>query len=177
MLGRGKRKEGGRDDHMGERERREFKRERGWLEEGEGEMGREGNEEMEKEDCRKQEEERREKIKDSRYNRWYREIRTEGIPKYLEAGWGEERYGRIARYRLGNEMKGGWYWEKQEERRCRMCGGEEETWEHVLERCAREEESERGIGEKIREILDEGGEGEEWMKRMERKRKKGVESG
>lgn len=26
--------------------------------------------------------------------------------KYLEKGWGESRWKRIARYRLGNEMKG-----------------------------------------------------------------------
>lgn len=25
------------------------------------------------------------------------------------------------------------YWENKEDRLCRMCGGEEETWEHVGE--------------------------------------------
>ena len=56
-------------------------------------------------------------------------------------------------------------------------GGEEETWEHVVERCAREEGDERGIGEKIKEILDEGGKGEEWMKRLARKCEGGREEG
>ena len=32
---------------------------------------------------------------------------------------------------------------------------------------------ERGIGEMIKEILDEGGEGEEWMKRIEEMRGEG----
>lgn len=97
-----------------------------------------------------------------------------GIPKYLVAGWSEGRYRRVARFRLGNEMREGRYWEKEEERRCRICGGEEETWEHVLERCTREEEGgERGIGEMIKEILDEGGKGEEWMKRIEERRGEG----
>ena len=35
----------------------------------------------------------------------------------------------------------------------------------------RGERKEKGIGEKIREILDEGGGGEEWMKRLKRRRK------
>ena len=27
------------------------------------------------------------------------------MPKYLQVGWSEERYGRMARFRLGNEMR------------------------------------------------------------------------
>lgn len=39
---------------------------------------------------------------------------------------------RIARFRLGNEMRDCRYWEK-EERKCRLCEWKKETWEHVRE--------------------------------------------
>lgn len=59
-----------------------------------------------------------------------------GVPEYLRKNWGESRWQRVAKYRLGNGMKGGRYWvEEEEERRCRLCGREEETWEHVWEEC------------------------------------------
>jgi len=48
---------------------------------------------------------------------------------------GENRWKRVVRYRLGNEMREGRYWEEGEKRRCRLCGVEEETWEHVWEGC------------------------------------------
>lgn len=34
----------------------------------------------------------------------------------------ESRWRRVARFRLGCEMRGGRYWEGKEERRCRLCG-------------------------------------------------------
>ena len=119
-------REGGAELSAWEKDRMEFRRMRGVRERGEWVGGREG---WEEEDGRRQEEERREKIVHSRYNKWYREIVVGELPKYLKAGWGEARYGRIARFRLGNEMRGGRYWEEEEERKCRVCGGEEETWE------------------------------------------------
>ena len=33
------------------------------------------------------------------------EIKNEGLPKYLTKGWGENRWRRIARFRLGNKGK------------------------------------------------------------------------
>ncbi|XP_043263006.1 uncharacterized protein LOC122403516 [Colletes gigas] len=84
-----------------ERERMEYRRERGIWEGGEGRRGREESEGWGEQDGRRQEEERRARIRQSRYNKWYREIVVEEVPKYLRAGWGE------ARYRLGNEMRGG----------------------------------------------------------------------
>ena len=166
-------KEEGTELSAWERERREW-RERGAREGGEGVRRREGLEGWEEEDDRRQGEERWERIVQSRYNKWYREIATRGIPKYLAAGWGESRYGRLARFRLGNEMRGGRYWEEEEERRCRLCGGEEETWEHVLERCTGEEGDERGGRGKDKGNLgrrregggvDEGGRGKEERER------------
>jgi len=64
-----------------------------------------------------QKEERWEKIKKAKYNRWYGWINGKGIPIYLRKSWGERRYRRIARFRLWNEMKKGRYWKGEEERK------------------------------------------------------------
>ncbi|KYN29873.1 hypothetical protein ALC57_00672 [Trachymyrmex cornetzi] len=48
---------------------------------------------------------------------------------------GEERWRRVAKFRLGNEVKEGRYWEEEEERKCRLCGSGCETWEHIWEGC------------------------------------------
>ena len=55
----------------------------------------------------------------------------DGVPKYLRKRWKEERW------RVGNELREARYWEEEKERE---CGGEEETWEHVLETCVGEKE-------------------------------------
>ena len=68
-------------------------------------------------------------------------------------------------------MRGGWYWGTEEERRCRVCGGKEESWEHVLDRCSTKRGEERTMGKRIREILDEEGRGEEWITEIERVRR------
>ncbi|XP_043263555.1 LOW QUALITY PROTEIN: uncharacterized protein LOC122403853 [Colletes gigas] len=165
-------REGGEELSAWERDRLGCRGLGGVREGGEGASGRGGWEGWEEEDGRRQEEERWGKIVQSRYNRWYREMVVRELPRYLRTGWGEVRYGRLARYRMGNEMRGGEYWGDEEERRCRVCGGEEETWEHVLERCTGDEAEGKGIGEKIREILDEGGGGEGRIKRLEGRRRK-----
>jgi len=83
--------------------------------------------ELEKRDEERQKDERRRKIRESGYNKWYKEVKGEGIPSYLKKGWEESRWKKIVRYRLGNEMREGRYWEEGEKRRCRLCRGEEET--------------------------------------------------
>lgn len=89
---------------------------------------------------------------------------------------GESRWNRIARFRLGNEMRGGWYWEEEERRKCRLCGMENETWEHVWERCRTWESRKSDEWQKEYErILGEEGEGEEWMKEIERERVNAIE--
>lgn len=40
-----------------------------------------------------------------------------GVPEYLRKNWGESRWQRVAKYRLGNGMKGGRYWVEEEEER------------------------------------------------------------
>jgi len=109
----------------------------------------------EQRDREMQKEERWERIRDSRYNRWYGEVK-EGIPAYLEKGWGESRWRRVIRFRLNNEMRGARYWESKERRKCRRCGGGEETWEHVLGECrggGKEGNFESGRG---RRMVDKG---------------------
>jgi len=88
-------------------------------------------------DKEEQRKERWENIREAKSCRWYKEVKGEGIPEYLKKGWGENRWKRIARWRMGNEIKEGRYWK---ETRKKICGREEETWEHVWERCRRWEE-------------------------------------
>jgi len=58
------------------------------------------------------------------------------VPDYLKNGWGEERWSRIARFRLGNEVEERKHWEEGEKKSCRLCGrGEMETWEYIWEGC------------------------------------------
>jgi len=60
------------------------------------------------------------------------------------------------------------------EKKCRMCEQEEETYEHVWERCTRWGEEERESWQRvIGRMLGEKGEGEEWMKMIERMRVRG----
>lgn len=53
-----------------------------------------------------------------------------GVPEHLEKGMGESRWSRV-RFRLGREVRSERYWEEEGERVCRLCGIEEETWEHL----------------------------------------------
>lgn len=82
-------------DRMGSRweeERRDFFGSRGWgLEEVE--RGREGEEkwvgQIVKVDVEMQRMERWRRIKESRYDRWYKEVREKGIPDYLKKSGGK----------------------------------------------------------------------------------------
>lgn len=67
-----------------------------------------------------------------RYNTWYKRIKGEGLSGYLKKGWSKVRWRRVARFRMGNEMRESRYWEDEEKRKCRLCGNERE---HVWERC------------------------------------------
>lgn len=95
------------------------------------------------------------KIETSKFNRWYKIVKREGIPEYLKKGWGENRWKRVARFRLGSEIKEGWYWKKEEGRKCRLCGGREETWEHMWEECRDWEMGEESWQEVVGWVLRE----------------------
>ncbi|KAL6416732.1 hypothetical protein ACFW04_013190 [Cataglyphis niger] len=105
-----------------------------------------------KKDREMDEKERWERIEESRYNSLYREIKGSGIPEYLRRDWGESRWQRMARYRL-EWNQGNWYWKEEEDKKCRLCGREEEVWEHVWKRC------ELGGGEGLAGDVGRGTEG------------------
>lgn len=102
------------------------------------------------------------------YDRVYREIKVEGVPMYLRGNIKENESNRIARYRLGYEMRGERYWMEENKRVSKICGWAEENWEHVLERCINE--GGRGRIERLKHLLREG-RGEEWLTKIDRWRK------
>lgn len=123
-------------------------------------------EDLEERDRGWQKRERWKRIGKSRYNRWYKEVKGEEIPGYLKKGWGESRWNRVARFRMGNEMGERKYWEDREGRECRLCGGETKTWEHVWEGC--------GIGGiRGRRVGRKRAVGYWGMRRLERERREG----
>jgi len=102
-----------------------------WVRRYRGKGGKVGREVVERIDKEIQQQERFERIQKSRWNR-YKEIGTMETPRYLRERRKEERMIRVARFRLGNELREGKYWE-EEKRRCRICGWEEKMWEHVVD--------------------------------------------
>jgi hypothetical protein len=159
-----------------EEERQGFFRDRGMeveeIERDRERMGEIGMEECEERDKARQRKERWERIGESKYNRWYKEIKGEGIPEYLKKGWGESRWGRIARFRMGGEMRESRYWEKGEEKICKLCGNKEETWEHVWEVCRDWREEGGSWQDEVGRILGEEGEREMWMRKLEEERER-----
>ncbi|KYN13712.1 hypothetical protein ALC57_14114 [Trachymyrmex cornetzi] len=83
----------------GKGRRQEFFRERG---RDAGEIRKWGQRkeefiELEKVDKEKQREERWEKIRSSRFNRWYERVKEERISGYLKKSWAENRWKRMAK--------------------------------------------------------------------------------
>lgn len=56
-------------------------------------------------------------------------------PRYLEIKGSKKKVRMIARFRCCNEWRGNRYGETEEKKVCRTCRGEEETWQHLRERC------------------------------------------
>ncbi|KAJ3621510.1 hypothetical protein MTP99_003633 [Tenebrio molitor] len=79
--------------------------------------------------------ERRERMKESRYNRKYERCVTEEIPEYL---WRENTKERkmMTRFRWRNEKE-------RKEEKCRMCYEERETIAHMWNGCGEMRERER----------------------------------
>jgi hypothetical protein len=82
--------------------------------------GRQMNVELSERDKDTDKQERRERIKESRFNRKYGKCMTEEIPEYLGRKSARERK-MMARFRCGNEERENRFWTEGEERRCRMC--------------------------------------------------------
>lgn len=90
----------------------------------------------------------------------------------MKKGWEESRWVRVARFKLSCEMGEGRYWEEKYKKGCRICEGEIESWEHVWEECREWEEGGSSWQEVVGRILREDGEGEWWIKKVEKERRK-----
>jgi len=86
----------------------------------------------------------------------------------ISGGKGKMRKIKImTRFKLCNEWRASKYWTDEEKRKCRMCGREEETGEHVLKASdytAQEQEADM--------IMNGEGDGIEWMKIVLKERSK-----
>lgn len=95
-----------------EGERKDFYVRKGWSLEDVEKLWEEGlmrGEELVEVARKKQREERRERIEEAKNNREYRFVKGSGVPEYLKKGWKEERWKRVTKFRLGEEMRGGLY--------------------------------------------------------------------
>ncbi|XP_033362365.1 trichohyalin-like [Bombus vosnesenskii] len=80
-------------------------------------------------------EEREKRIRESKYNRHYRNIAKEGLPKYLEGKMKWKDRSIVARFRCSNETRAREHWKEEGERECRLCKKGEEDLKHVVEEC------------------------------------------
>lgn len=128
-----------------------------------------------KSDLEIQMQERFERVGKLRWNKWYKKIRTIGLSRYLKGKEKENRLTLIARFRLGSEIRKGRYWEGEENRRCRICGWVEESWEHVVEVCIREGKG--GGREEILEILEDDGREKSCMRKLLSRRREKEKKG
>ncbi|KAH0813723.1 hypothetical protein GEV33_009066 [Tenebrio molitor] len=101
--------------------------------------------------------ERRERIKESRYNREYERCMTEKIPEYLGIENARERK-MMARFSCGNEERENMYWRKE-------CAISKETQLSMWKGCSEMRERERRG-----EILNEDGRELGWMKELWKRR-------
>ena len=90
----------------------------------------------------------------------YRLIRADRVPWYLQRG---RNISIIARFRCENEEWGMNSWRK--ERKCRICGTEEETVNHMRAKCCPDMRT-------LEQLMDERGSGENWMRSVLAKREK-----
>lgn len=82
----------------------------------------------------------------------------------------------MARFRLGSKLREGRYWE-DEQRLCRLCEAEMETWEHVWERYRKWREGQGSWQEALRWVLGKEEEGEWWMREIKEARGEGKKEG
>lgn len=77
-------------------------------------------------DIELQQQKRFEKMQKSRWNRWYKEPTRRGqlgeVPRCLRKKGKERQIIRVARFRLGSEMRERRYWEEKKKRKYRICG-------------------------------------------------------
>lgn len=95
---------------------------------------------------------------------------TEEIPKYLKGRMKTKDRSWIAKFRSGNETRGGQHWREEEERKCRVCWQKEETVDHILKECGTTKSE-----MEIEEFLGEEGKVLEVMKKIGRIREEAKE--
>lgn len=99
------------------------------------------------------------KIRESRYNRRYKDIFVDRLPEYLrDRKRGKDSY-IMAKLRCGNYEENNKYWKNEEDRKCKLCKVEMGTMEHLIEECVETTEERKILGEKknIKYILNERG--------------------
>ncbi|KAH0814781.1 hypothetical protein GEV33_008010 [Tenebrio molitor] len=149
----GKRKE---NERGCEREKENYCMRNGYASEDVERMRAEGkwmSAEMSERDKDMNKQERRKRIRESRYNREYERCLTQDVPVYLRRESAKERE-MMERFRCWNEERENRYWTEEEQRRCQMCREENETIEHMWSGCNEMRERER---KDRREILSEDG--------------------
>ena len=125
---------------------------------------------------KRQAEEGGERIRESKYNIYYRNIAKEKLPKYLEGRmkWKDRRI--LVRFRCGNETIAREYWKEEREKRCKLCRRKEEDVRNVIEECEI-----IGGSKDIGKALNKTGEGLTELKAIIEKRRandrKGVQQG
>ena len=62
----------------------------------------------------------------------YNRIKTTRTPIHLTGELKKDKRRMIARFRCGNEFRGGIYCKAEADKACRQCGEERETTEHVM---------------------------------------------
>lgn len=116
------------------------------------------------------------KIRESKYNKRYKDIMPKGLPAYLKDGLKIKDMEFLARIRCGNFEEANQYWKKEEDRKCVICNEEVGTWEHLSERCVGldREFKYRSVvrNREYREIANEKGKKEniEILKEIDKKR-------
>ena len=75
------------------------------------------------------------KIRESKYNEEYRKLVVDKVPVYLRKHRRGIEIDIIAKIRCGNLERANRYWLKEEDRSCRICKKERETFEHIILEC------------------------------------------
>jgi hypothetical protein len=105
--------------------------------------------------------ERRERIKETRYNSLW-EVYSRGNSG-VPGGENARERKMMARFRCGNKDRENTYWKEGEKRRCRMCYEEKETIEHMWNECSKIRERRR---KQRGEIPNEDERDIRWMKEI-----------
>jgi len=105
-----------------------------WEREAEEDQGKDSLGNWRKKFKKKKDQERWQKIRNSRSAKDYQRWTMEERPEYLE--WKDKkRMQMMARFRCCNEWRGERYWKIENEKLCRICGWKNETWQHLKEEC------------------------------------------